>query len=119
MGGLKIPTKVSGDKKAKSLSNENILPNNIKEKMIYPQRSSIPVERLGFNGGEFPDCTPIYVPIKRAKVIKKYDSYIVLGGDAPNGPGSGYSSFGARCSSIDMVVGRLSANIEASTNPNI
>lgn len=116
---IKIPTTVSGDKKSRSLSNEDILPIDKKDKMTYPQRSSIPVERLGFNGGEFPDCTPTYIPIRRAKVIKKYDSYIVLGGDAPNGPGSGYSSFGARCSSIDMVVGRLSANVEASTNPNI
>lgn len=105
--------------KAKNLNVEDFLPADIKEQMLYPAKSSIPTKRLGFNGGNFPDCTPTYIPLKRAKVIKKYDSYIVLGGDAPNGPGSGYSSFGARCSSIDMVVGRLSANVEASTNPNI
>jgi len=104
--------------KSTSVNVKETLPKEVRDEMLYPNKKSIPLDKLGFNGGDFPDCTPEYVPLKRAKVIKKYDSYIVLGGDAPNGPGSGYSSFGARCSSIDMVVGRLSANVEASTNPN-
>jgi hypothetical protein len=112
-----IPSKITQGKKASKINVEDILPDSIKK--ITSTYGEPSVERLGFNGGNFPDCSPKYVPLKRAKVINKYDSYIVLGADAPNGPGSGYSAFGARCSSIDMVVGRLSANFEASTNPNI
>ena len=112
-----IPSKITQGKKASKVNVEDILPRDIKRTMSAFGEPN--PNRLGLNGGNFPDCSPKYVPLKRSKVIKKYDSYIVLGADAPNGPGSGYSTFGARCSSIDMVVGRLSANFEASTNPNI
>ncbi len=112
-----IPSKISEGKKASKLNVEDILPKEVSDLMTVNGPPAL--EKLGINGSNFPDFSPNYVPLKRSKVIKKYDSYIVLGGDAPNGPGSGYSSFGARCSSIDIVVGRLSANMKASTNPNI
>jgi hypothetical protein len=101
-------------KKSKAVLVEDVLPDNYLD--MIEEGSSQP---MGINGDNFPDCSPTYKPIKRAKVIQKYDSYITLGGDAPRGPGSGYSAFGARCSSIDLVTGRLSSAVEASTNPNL
>ena len=101
-------------KKSKAVLIEDILPESYTDILQESGQTA-----LGINGDNFPDCSPTYKPIKRAKVIKKYDSYITLGGDAPKGPGSGYSAFGARCSSIDLVTGRLSSAVEASTNPNL
>ena len=105
-------------KKARQLNIEDLLSNDIR-KLLSNDSGEVDINKMGFNGENIPNCSPTYVPLKRAKVLKKYDSYIVLGADAPNGPGSGYSSFGARCSAIDMVVGRLSSNIKASTNPEL
>lgn len=105
-------------KKSKSLNVLDTLPDDMRE-MLGVSGQIDDIKALGFNGNNFPDCTPTYVPLKRAKVIKRYDSYITLGGDAPSGPGSGYSAFGARCSSIDIVTGRISAVPEVSTNPDM
>ena len=101
-------------KKSKAVLIEDILPSEFRD--LLQESGNQP---MGINGNNFPDCSPTYKPIKRAKVIEKYDSYITLGGDAPKGPGSGYSAFGARCSSIDLVTGRLSSVVDASTNPNL
>jgi len=103
--------------KARSVGVLETLPEEVKD--IMSAKGKIDINKLGINGTNFPDCTPTYVPIKRAKVIKKYDSYITLGADAPSGPGSGYSSMGGRCSTIDMVTGRMSSVVEASTNPSL
>ena len=116
-----IPTKTNAGKsanKSRALNVKDVLPKKMRRKLRISGLDSEP-KFLGFNGNNFPDCTPTYVPLKRSKVISKYDSYITLGADAPNGPGSGYSAFGARCSAIDIVTGRLSSVVEASTNPDI
>ena len=105
-------------KKSKSLNVLDTLPDDMRE-MLGVSGQIDDIKALGFNGNNFPDCTPTYIALKRAKVIKQYDSYITLGGDAPSGPGSGYSAFGARCSSIDIVTGRISAVPEVSTNPDM
>ena len=81
-------------KKSKSLNVLDTLPDDMRE-MLGVSGQINDIKALGFNGNNFPDCTPTYIPLKRAKVIKQYDSYITLGGDAPSGPGSGYSAFGA------------------------
>jgi len=104
--------------KASALNVKDILTKKMRRKLKISGLDK-DLNLLGFNGNNLPDCTPTYVPLKRAKVLKKYDSYIVLGADAPNGPGSGYSSFGARCSAIDIVTGRHSAVAKISTNPDL
>lgn len=117
----KLPTKTNSGKsgnKARSLTVKGTLPKKMR-RMLRVTNGENNLKELGFNGNNFPDCSPTYVPLKRAKVIKKYDSYITLGADAPNGPGSGYSAFGARCSSIDIVTGRMSSVVEVSTNPDL
>jgi hypothetical protein len=107
-------------KKMRTVGVKKLLPQEIQDqiqenKLTTAQRAAW----LGVNGNNYPNPSPTYLPIKRAKVIKKYDSYITLGGDAPQGPGSGYSSLGGRCSSIDLVTGRLSSVIDASTDPKL
>jgi hypothetical protein len=117
----KFPTKTNSGKaanKARALDVKTTLPKSMR-RMLKAAENENDLSQLGFNGSNFPDCTPTYVPLKRAKVIKKYDSYITLGADAPNGPGSGYSAFGARCSSIDIVTGRISSVVDVSTNPDL
>ncbi len=105
-------------KKSRALNVIDTLPDDMRE-LLEASGQDEEIKALGFNGNNFPDCTPTYIALKRSKVIKRYDSYITLGGDAPSGPGSGYSAFGARCSSIDIVTGRISAVPEVSTNPDL
>ena len=109
---------MSDKKLASALNVKDILTKKMRRKLKISGLGK-DLNLLGFNGNNLPDCTPTYVPLKRAKVIQKYDSYITLGADAPNGPGSGYSAFGARCSAIDIVTGRLSAVAKVSTNPDL
>ena len=69
------------------------------------------------NGANFISLQPKFVSLRRAKVIKKYDSWIVLSGDAPFGPGTGYSKITPKCATIDLVVGRMASVSDASNNP--
>lgn len=56
---------------------------------------------------------------KYSSILKNDNSYIVLGKDAPNGPGTGKSKLGARCDSVDIVCGPLSAVSAAAKNSEI
>lgn len=56
---------------------------------------------------------------KDSSILKNDNSYIVLGKDAPNGPGTGKSKLGARCDSVDIVCGPLSAVSAAAKNSEI
>jgi len=107
-------------KKMRTLGVKKLLPKRIQDQIQQNQLTSAQrAASLGVNGHNYPSPSPTYLPIKRAKIIKKYDSYITLGGDAPKGPGSGYSSFGGRCSSIDLVTGRVSSIVDVATNPKL
>lgn len=66
---------------------------------------------LGLNGDEDYEAVPFFIKAGYEKVIKKGNSWIVLGKDRDSSLKSGYAgSRGTNCSSIDIVVGRGSAH---------
>ena len=73
----------------------------------------------GYNGSYATTSYPKFNAPENANIIQNVNSYVVLGTDAPEGPGTGKSANGSRCSSIDMVTGRLSSVSSAAKNNNI
>ena len=71
----------------------------------------------GIGGTLAKESFPEYISTDTERVISNVDSYIVLGRDRPTSRLSGYGGRGeTRCSSIDMVVGRLSSYGFKATN---
>jgi hypothetical protein len=73
----------------------------------------------GANGSEILNSEPSYNFEKGSSVLKNNGSYVVLGKDAPNGPGTGNSKLGARCATIDIMCGPASAVVDAAKNSNL
>jgi hypothetical protein len=73
----------------------------------------------GVNGSEILDSEPSYNFEQGSSVFKNNGSYIVLGKDAPNGPGTGNSKLGARCATIDIMCAPASAVVDAAKNSNL
>jgi hypothetical protein len=61
---------------------------------------------VGYQGRKLYDC-PKYDVTQDDKVIQNGNSFIVLGYDRPHSRASGFGATGNKCSSMDIVVGRL------------
>jgi hypothetical protein len=73
---------------------------------------------VGFTGRKPYDC-PRYDVTQDDKVIQNGNSFIVLGYDRPHDRSSGYGAKGeTRCSSMDIVVGRLGSHAQSHTDNN-
>lgn len=73
----------------------------------------------GINGSQPLTSSPNINYDINSSIIKNNNSYIVLGRDAPSGPGTGKSKSGARCDSMDFVCGPLAAVSAAAKNSDI
>jgi len=72
----------------------------------------------GANGYPSMSSFPSFNSQINSKSLNMDDSWICLGPDAPEGPGTGYGNSGARAASVDIVVGRMSAIADAAKNEN-
>ena len=100
MGILFKRTRNNRDNSKLSKINQNRL--GIIEKNLRP---------LGMNGDDDVEPVPFFIKAGHEKVIKKGNSWIVLGKDRDASIKSGYGGArGNNCSSIDMVVGRGSSH---------
>jgi len=77
------------------------------------------LDGMGINGTRKFISLPTYNAIDAAKVDSYNGSYITMGQDAPEGPGTGKSATGAQAPSIDFVCGRVSAVADAAKNPDL
>ena len=95
---------------------QNQTQSNLKE---LNQSKNADLFGAGINGSEIITSSPKINFERTSSILKNNNSYIVLGKDAPNGPGTGKSKLGSRCDSVDIVCGPLSAVSEAAKNSDI
>ncbi len=76
------------------------------------------VYERGSNGFPVLTSLPVYNAPINSKSLNMDDSWICLGPDAPQGPGTGQGKTGTRAASVDIVCGRLAAIASAAKNEN-
>ena len=76
------------------------------------------VYERGTNGFPVMTSLPIFNAPINSKSLSMDDSWICLGPDAPQGPGTGEGKTGNRAASADIVCGRMSAVADAAKNEN-
>ena len=88
--------------------NENLIPKS--DRATYDSLTEEgKAQYFGFGKGTRRNFdVPVYISVKEEKVVKKGNSFIVLGLDRPSNILSGYGgSKDTHCASIDIVAGRL------------
>ncbi len=73
----------------------------------------------GINGSPIMTSEPTYNYEQDSAVVKNNGSYIVLGKDAPSGPGTGNSKTGSRSNTIDLMCAPSAAIVDAAKNSNL